>query len=132
MKKLLLISLVTGILFAACQDDETSRMPIIEQMKDSIFKAYPTVMQVTIKVGNDGKELEVLLGDKHLYNSSDDKLQQTATELGAMALRLFGKNNEFATGVLHVSSDEKNIDPDPAIIRIAPINIDSMKKATAK
>jgi len=113
-------------LMASCQD-ETSYMPQISQMKDSIFKAYPTtVASITIKV-EDKTRLNVVLGGAELYKQPADKRQQMGNDLGLMAIRIFGKDSYLKIGKLMVTADERNSSEAPADAITSDINIDSLK-----
>jgi outer membrane protein assembly factor BamA len=129
MRKLLLpcvlISLMAGM--TACKDEE-SYMPQINQMKDSIFNAYPnSVASVLIKV-EDKTELNIVLGGNNLYKSSEDKRQQMANELGMMTVRIFGKDSYLKTGKLTLTKDERNSSITPTDGVSSGINIDSLEK----
>jgi len=103
-------------------------MQYIGQMKDSIFKAYPTVASITIEI-KDKRTLDITIGDKHLFKAVPAKQQQEATEMGIMALRLFPKNTDIDKGELVVSDDEKSTVVDRTTATIIPINIDSLRKS---
>jgi hypothetical protein len=118
-------SLVLLSVMSACQD-EASYMPQIEQMKDSIFNAYPTVGAITIKV-EDKTNLKVVLGDERLYGAAAEARQKEANELGLMAIRIFGKDSHLRAGALIVTKDMKNNSEKPADGIVTPINIDSLK-----
>lgn len=129
MKKILPAAAYCIFLIASgCKEAPESNMLYIEQMKDSIFKAYPTVASVTIEVNDDNK-LAITVGDKHLFQKDDAKRQQTALEMGAMALRIFPKNSDLAKGELIISDDEKSVNIDKNAAKISAINIDSLRKS---
>ena len=118
-------------LFSSCKDNDESNMQYEEQMKDSIFKYYPTVASITIKV-KERSEIDVILGSAQMFEKTDAERQQTANEMGMMALRLFPKDNNLDRGQLFVSKDEKSMDVNLAEAKTSKINIDSLRKAKGK
>jgi hypothetical protein len=130
MRKLIMpaIVLLLAIVIASCADD-ASYMPQIEQMKDSIFAAYPnTVASVRIHVDNK-TDISIVLGGEVLRKSPEDKRQQMAGDLGKMTLRIFGKDSYLKTGKLVITKDERNSSDTPADGVSSSINLDSLKKA---
>jgi hypothetical protein len=128
MKKIFLLPIVGIALLASC-DDGTSHMAYMEQIKDTVFKTYPTVAGVTVKVSDDAKDITIILGDKHLYEAPIEMQQKEAYDVSIMALHIFGKENTLKTGSVIISKDEKSEQPDVANTKIITINIDSLKKA---
>ena len=123
------IFVVAGV--ASCTD-ESSYMPRIAAMRDSIFSAYPAnVASVTIKV-EDKTNLKIVLGGGELYKFPADKRQFMANDLGLMAMRIFGKDSYLRAGKLIVTKDERNSSESPADGVVSEINIDSLKKISAK
>ena len=115
------------VLMSSC-GEESSYMPQIAEMKDSIFKAYPTtVASILIDVDNKTK-LNIVLGGEALYKTEADKRQKMANDLGLMAVRIFGKDSYLKTGQLVITKDEKNSLVTPPDGLSVPINIDSLKK----
>lgn len=129
MNKLFLVSIAGIILFSACKDDEGSHMAYMEKIKDTVFKAYPTVAGVTVNVSDDGKDISIILGDKQLYNAPVETQQKEAYEVSTMALHIFGKENALTKGTVIISKDEKSEKPAPENTKSITINIDSLKKA---
>jgi len=127
MNRLFLVSITFIIFFAACKDDEGSHMAYMEKIKDTVFKSYPTVAGVTVKVSDDGKEISIVLGDKHLYNASPETQQKEANDVAAMALNIFGKDNLLKKGTVIISKDEKNEQPAATDSKTIIINLDSLK-----
>lgn len=125
----ILAALFTVSLLASCKSTDTSYMQYNEQMKDSIFKAYPTVNSVTIEE-EDGAVLKVTLGDAHLFSASPADRQKVANEIGMMALRIFPKDNNIDKGQLLVSKDEKSVEVNASQAQKCDINIDSLRKVT--
>ena len=130
MKNILAIAVACiYIIGTGCKDTSESNMQYIGEMKDSIFKAYPTVASITIEI-KDGKMLDVTLGDVQLFKAGDAKRQQTANEMGAMALRIFpNKGNDIDKAEIVVSDDEKNVTIDRSTAKITGVNIDSLRKS---
>jgi hypothetical protein len=127
-----LLSITSALLFlSACKDSETSYTQYSEQMKDSIFKYYPTVAGITIEV-KDRTQLDITLGSADMFSRSDAERSKTANELGMMALRLYPKDNSFEKAQLIVSKDEKSEHVNIAESKISNINLDSLRKVTGK
>ena len=128
MKKLFLPAIIALIVAISSCKDETSYMPQEAQMKDSIFKAYPTtVASITIQV-LDKTQLNIVLGGARLYAADADKKQQMANDLGLMALRIFGKDSYLKTGRLIITKDERNSSENPPDGITTNINLDSLTK----
>jgi hypothetical protein len=148
MKKILPLAIVAAIAISmtACKDEE-SNMAQMETMKDSIFKAYPSVASVNIKV-EEHTNIHITLGSKKLAKDDEAARRQLANELGVMALRIFNKSDnnestnnvinaldksdELEKGTLTITPTESNIKIDPEDGVNTPINIDSLKKAMGK
>jgi len=127
-----LISITSCFLFLhSCKDTDTDYSQYDVQMKDSIFKYYPTVAGITIEI-KDKTELDITLGSIDMFKTSEADRQTTGNELGIMALRLYPKDNSFEKAVLIVSKDEKSEHVNMAEAKVSNINIDSLRKATGK
>ncbi len=133
MKNLIVLSAITAciLFFSACKDPDAAYTQYSEQMKDSIFKSYPTVAGITIEV-KDRTALDITLGSVDLFKTSDAEREKTANELGMMALRLYPKDNSFEKVRLIVSRDEKSEHVNIAEAKISNINLDSLRKLGAK
>lgn len=114
MKKSLFAILLI-VLFAGLSSCENGggNMTRMNEMKDSIFAAYPDIAAVTINVQNNN-HLLIAIGSQSLYDKDASDKQHVANELAAMAMRIFGKNNKIETGRIIVTANETNQDPEPA------------------
>lgn len=114
MKSILMsiMTLATVLFVASCGNGE-GNMRTMNQMKDSIFAAYPAIAAVTINVQNDNN-LVIAVGSEELYAADDIKRQQVADEMTAMATRLFGKDSKLEHGKMMVTKNEMNQEPEPA------------------
>lgn len=129
MKSILKITIaVTTLFFAASCSNNAGNMTKMAEMKDSIFAAYPTVAAVTINVENDN-ELVIALGSQDLYVQDEVKRQSVADEMGAMAIRLFGKDNKLEHGKILVTQNEANQDPAPANALVSQMDFVTLKRA---
>ncbi len=127
-----LLAISACILFlSACKDNSESNIQYEEQMKDSIFKYYPSVASITVGV-KENTELSITLGSVDMFSKTDDAGRKTANELGMMALRLFPKDNSLEKGQLIVSKDEKSDHVNVAEAKVYNINIDSLRKVMGK
>jgi uncharacterized lipoprotein len=113
MKKYFLLPAALFIMgLAACSTD-AGNMANMDKMKDSVFQMIPTTAAVTLNVQND-RLLLITLGDASLYKASAEERRKTATELGAMTRRIFGKESRLQKAKLIVTADEKNQQAEPA------------------
>jgi hypothetical protein len=120
--KSVFISIMTFVMFllvTSCGNSE-GNMQTMNQMKDSIFAAYPTIAAVTINVQNDNN-LVIAVGSEELYAADDMKRQQVADEMTAMAIRLFGKDSKLEHGKMMVTKNEMNQEPEPADALVSPM-----------
>jgi hypothetical protein len=114
-------------LTASCSNDP-GNMKTMSIMKDSIFAAYPSVAAVLINVENDNN-LVLTIGSQDLYAQDEVKRLAVANEMGAMALRLFGKDNKLEHGKILVTSNEANQEPTPADALVSQIDFVTLKRA---
>lgn len=125
---LILLILIAALAVPSCKNmEEGTDMVQIQQLKDTVFKSYPTVASIFVDVA-ERKDLVVVLGDAKLYKMPIDAQQHEANEIGILTLRLFGKDNSLEKGKLIVTKDLKNSKENPDDGIIIPINIDSLKK----
>lgn len=129
MKKLVPLLSVFFLALTSCKEfSEASHMEEMTKMKDSIFNAYPAVTSITINV-RDGKQLLVTLGSEKLAKATDADRQQMTSQLGAMTVRIFGKDSGIKEEKVIITADEKNTAPEPADGLVSVISIDSLEKA---
>lgn len=108
-------------LMASCGNNE-GNMVKMNQMKDSIFAAYPTIAAVTINVQN-GNNLVIALGSEDLYKAGDAERQKVADEMSEMAGRIFGKENKLEHGKIMVTKNEMNQEAEPADALVNTMNL---------
>lgn len=128
MKKLL-FCIIAGLALQtnfACKDPDASDMTQINAVRDSIFKVYPTVGSILIKV-EDRTSVKVILGDSHLYTATVQHRQEEAQEIGKIVLHAFGKDTYLDKGVLLVTQNERNSEEAPADALSTPIDIKVLK-----
>lgn len=89
--------------------DPQSNMGNIHKMEDTLFKMYPTVNRLTVEV-KDFSDVVVTLGDKELYNASDEKRQQIAEEIGKLSVHFFEENNYLEKGEVIYTDNETSLD----------------------
>lgn len=130
MKHLVLFPLLAAIALMSCKDRSgISHMEQMTVMKDSIFSAYPSVAGITINVQN-GDLLVITLGSGKLAAASEAERRKIAGELGAMTLRLFGKDSGIEKEKLIITPNEHNTEAEPADGLVTHFNIDSLEDAT--
>lgn len=113
MKRILIAAFTAMHIFlmSACGNSE-SNMKGMAVMRDSIFAAYPDVNTVVLHINN-GSDLQIALGSRALFTASDVARKARASELGAMAQRIFGPEVHLRTGRLLITQDESNQQPEP-------------------
>jgi hypothetical protein len=128
MKSLIKIIAASLILLAtaSCGNGE-GNMKTMNQMKDSIFAAYPSIAAVTINVQNDNN-LIIAIGSEGLYTADDLQRQNVANEMAAMALRLFGKDSKLEHGKILVTKNEMNQEAEPADGLVSQMDFVSAKR----
>lgn len=109
------------LIFNACATG-AGNMAHMNQMKDSVFAAFPTVAAVTINVQNDNVLL-VTVGSQDLYQSDAATRQHVADDMAAMAKRIFGSKSKLETGKLLVTHDEMNQAAEPADALVSPMDL---------
>lgn len=122
-----LIAIVIIAISASCSNSE-GNMKTMNQMKDSIFAAYPTVAAVVVNVQNDNN-LVIALGSEDLYAADEYKRQQLANEMAAMAIRLFGKDNKLEHGKIMVTKNEMNQEAEPSDALVSQMDFVTAKRA---
>jgi hypothetical protein len=129
MQKIWLPLIILFVIVAAssCKDEDTD-MAHMTQLQDSINTHYPTAQGIHINP-EDRENLIVVLGDLTLYPASADVKQREATDIGKMAVSIFGKDSYLRKGKLVVTKDIHNTSNEPADGITVNINIDSLKKA---
>ena len=118
-------------IFGCKEGGSGSHMQQMSDMKDSIFKDYPTVAAVTINI-QDERLLVVTLGSKRLAVKSADDRQKMAGDVAAMAIRLLGKNSGVQQEKLIITPNERNDQAEPADGLVSSYNVDSLQKAMVK
>lgn len=129
MKKRFFLVLPAVMLLWSC-GNSSGNMAGMNRMKDSIFSYSTTAAAVTINI-QDGKMLIITLGDPTLYAADEATRQQTAADLGAMALRVLGPESGIDKGKLIVTPNETNQEAEPKDGIVTPIDIVALRHAAA-
>lgn len=111
MKRLISAAFAVVCITASCGSSENN-MEAMTAMRDSVFAAYPDVASVVLNV-NGSSDLQIAVGSKSLYAASDADRKMRATELSAMAQRIFGPQTHLRSGRLLITQDESNQLPEP-------------------
>jgi hypothetical protein len=123
MKQIIaLFSLLLATVFFNDCSTGAGNMAQMNQMKDSVFAAFPTVAAVTINVQNDNVLL-VAIGSQDLYQADAATRQHVADEMAAIAKRIFGEQRKLETGKMMVTHDEMNQSAEPADALISPMDL---------
>jgi uncharacterized protein YcfL len=110
-----IIALLLPLAVAGCKEtdsmvnDQTNLV-----MKDSLKKLYPSLQASQIRIHvKDFQDVEVLLGDKELFNKSDEELQQVTKDIAAMTYYFYEKNNYLDEGkVIFIENERSAPGPD--------------------
>lgn len=129
-KSMFLFAIAIVLLHTACNTG-AGNMTQMNILKDSVLQYYPTVSSITVNV-EDNTSIIITLGDAELYKAVPEEKQKTASAIGQMALRIFGKQSHLEKAKLIVTQDEKNNKAEPADGIATIINIDSLRKASGK
>lgn len=109
-------SISTGILLAilfatgSCGDPELNTENS-EKMKDSIFKAFPTVNYTRIEI-EDFRNVTVVVGDKELFNGTEEERQAVSNQLADMTIHYFKENNYLNKGTVEFVANETTVPTD--------------------
>jgi hypothetical protein len=131
MKHLLLLSLLflsicdTGCKEAVLNDENNHKM------EDTLFKAFPTVRRLSIEVLDD-EDVSVLLGDKELFNASDEKRKKVTEEIGRITIHIYDKDNWLKKGTVTFVADESNLDVKNAEKKVYDMQIEQLKEHVGK
>ncbi len=83
-----------------------------EKLKETVFKNYPTVNYIGVKVNEDRENIMVTLGDKELFGADAAKQQQVADEIGQTVAPLYEPNNYLKKGTVKFVAIETEIPAD--------------------
>lgn len=122
------LSVAAALLFSVSCGNGEGNMKTMAQLKDSIWAAYPTVAAVLVNVENDNN-LVITLGSQDLYAQDEVKRQAVADNIGAMAIRLFGKDNKLEHGKILVTQNEANQEAAPANALVSQMDFVTLKRA---
>lgn len=113
MKRMLGAAFTAAMIFmmSACGSSE-GNMKAMAAMRDSVFAAYPDVSSVVLNVNN-GSDLQIAIGSRSLFDASEADRKLRASELAAMAQRIFGPDAHLRSGRLLVTQNETNQQPEP-------------------
>ncbi len=111
----LLLAIITS-----CNMD-TDHTQEIKQMEDSVFASFPTVNRVTVKVSSDfSKEIVVTMGDKQLYNGSEDERTKVVSRTEKIVKNIF-KEKTPGKGEVHFVEEENTLNSAPGSEKKYPL-----------
>lgn len=130
MKKLILASVLTAILFASsCANMEMKRIDMaqVDRLNDSLA-TIPGTRSMHVLQDDDYSKVTIIIGNAALFNAGKEKVEETATKVGMMVLHVLGPTNNISTGIFAVSpkDDDKAQIPEGAIT--ADMKINDLKK----
>ena len=130
MKKYMLGSLIAVIAMSSCKEGG-SNLENNHRMEDTLFSTYPTVNRVTANV-TDNEVINIILGDKELYNDAEEKRLKVTEEIGHMTLNIYEANNWLKKGTVTFTSDETNIDVNDSLKKTYNMNLDELRAKRGK
>lgn len=101
MKKYTILSLAIALLLGVgCKEtDSAVNAANNEIMRDTLKKLYPSLLQSQIRVEvHDYRDMSVLLGDKQLFEKSDEELQEISNKIGQLTYDIYIENNYLDKG----------------------------------
>jgi|GEM_PF-2001730 len=125
---LIVISLVSTTLLCSCKE---RFMPTAEQENraaDSIRARYSLTGNIMVKVNDEDNSMVITIADPTLYASPAANKKSVADVAGAIALRVFGKDNLVDKGDVIFTRDKNNSTLKPIDGVVTEINTDSLKK----
>jgi hypothetical protein len=130
MKKYVLGSFIAVIAISSCKESG-SNLENNHRMEDTLFSTYPTVNRVTANV-TDNEEIDIILGDKELYEATEEKRLKVTEEIGQMTLAIYDANNWLKKGTVIFTSDETNIDVKESLKKRYDMHIEELKSQRGK
>lgn len=104
-KNIIILAFATLCFLSACTDEtKVSHMGYLEKMKDTIFKKYNTVTQVTVEI-TDENMLDIKLWDTRLFNAGQAQREEVAAWVGQTASKMYQDEGRIEKGVLNVTRD---------------------------
>jgi hypothetical protein len=116
--KYVLIALlaITTLHITSCKEtDSALNMANNERMKDSVFRAMPSIRYIEIKI-QESSDVTIVCGSKQLYNAADEKRQEIANKLAEITYFFHNEHNYLDEGKVRFVPVEDRIptDTDPA------------------
>lgn len=134
MKYILPVLFAVLIISSGC-DDQESNMRYIETMKDTLFKAFPTVNRVSVQVDYTGffnKEVTITFGDADLYNATDAERDEATRKAGLITLAIFDKDKWPDKGNVTFVREENTIETDKTTEKVHDMHIEDLKLSVGK
>ncbi|MCB0699645.1 MAG: hypothetical protein H6551_10770 [Chitinophagales bacterium] len=107
-KYIALLIMAVSLAAAGCKDtDPHVNDNNNELMRKTLKETYPSlkVSQIRIEV-KDFQDITILLGDKELYNETDETLQQVADNIAAISYGIYESNNYLDEGKVIITPNE--------------------------
>lgn len=130
MKKYVLGSFIAVIAISSCKEGG-SNLENNHRMEDTLFSTYPTVNRVTANV-TDNEEIDIILGDKELYEDTEEKRLKVTEEIGHMTLNIYEANNWLKKGTVTFTSDETNIDVKESLKKTYDMHLEELRSQRGK
>ncbi len=122
-----LLSFITIFSFGCKEYDDQLNAVTNEKFKDTVFKTFPTVNYVFVKV--DGFEnVTVMFGDKELFNAPAEKQQEVSNEVAQIVYGMYHANNDLKKGTLQFVAEENKVPDENEPKKEYDLKLESFKK----
>lgn len=129
MKKYVIVCCI-AIAAAGCKE-AGSNLENNHRMEDTLFSTYPTVNRVTANV-TDNEAIDIVLGDKELYDAPEEKRLQVTEEIGNMTLTIYEANNFLKKGTVTFTSDESHVEVNDSLKRTYDMPLERLRAQRGK
>lgn len=100
-------------------------------MEDTLFKTLPTVNRLTVEV-KDNEEVLVTLGDKELFNASEEERVAATNKIGLITIGIYTDGNWLKKGSVTFVENESQIDVKNAVKKTYDMKIEQLQSSVGK
>ena len=110
MRKIAIVMLISGLIagFTSCKEtDSVVNDQNNEWMRDTLKKTYPSLYAAQIRIHvKEFQDIDILLGDKQLFNKTEEEQQQIVNEIAKIAYSIYIENNYLDEGKITFTQNE--------------------------
>ncbi len=129
---ILILLTIASINLTGCKEtDSALNMANNERMKDSVFRAMPSIRYIEIKI-QESSDVTVICGSKELYSADDSKRQEIAAELGQITYHFHNEHNYLSKGTVKFVAVEDRIPTDSDPSKESNMHLEDIVKAHEK